>query len=237
MQVIARRGENDEILAFALLNECLNGRKSGSGRATENKVAPVVFSQMLNKGIAGKSTVKEKYAIGRNMRQKALGLVSLGVSNSADYPGNRQLSKDIVGGHDETLGIVALAVVIQTASRVEFGAEFGRGGKAKHGAVKSIHGHLIPQKSIITRPEIIGQSNSPAQDVLENGPGDLFPCSGNVAAVRSVCVRPKTTAPGTPEKLSQFDGHALVLAARHKGKDKNDQFGEREFAVTSEIGV
>ena len=121
-----------------------NGRKSGPCRAAENKVAAVVFSQMFDEGIAGKSTVKEKYAIRRNMRQEALSLIALGVTNSADYPGNRQLSKDVICGHDKALGIVAFAVVIQAASRIKFGAEFIRGWKAKLGAVEGIHGHFVP---------------------------------------------------------------------------------------------
>jgi len=48
---------------------------------------------------------------------------------------------------------------------------------------------------------------------------------------------PKTTAPGAPEELRQFDVHALILPARHKGEDENDQLGESKFAVTGEIGV
>ena len=34
-QVIARRGDEDEILVFALSDECLNGGKSGLGRTAE----------------------------------------------------------------------------------------------------------------------------------------------------------------------------------------------------------
>jgi len=87
------------------------------------------------------------------------------------------------------------------------------------------------------RPETIGQSHSPAQDVLENGPGDLCSCSGNVTAVRSVSVMPKTTAPGVPEELRQFDVHALIFPACHEGKYKDDELGESKLAVTGEIGV
>jgi len=77
-------------------------------------------------------------------RQKALSLIALGVMNCADYPGNRQLSEDVIGGHDKTQGIVAFAVVIQAASGIEFGAEFIRGRKAKPGAIEGIYGHFVP---------------------------------------------------------------------------------------------
>ena len=88
-----------------------------------------------------------------------------------------------------------------------------------------------------TRPEIVGQGHGAAQDVLKNGLGNLSSCSGDVAAVRGLCIMPKATAPGAPEKLGQFDVHALVLPARNKGQDKHDQLGESKFAVTGEIGV
>ena len=48
---------------------------------------------------------------------------------------------------------------------------------------------------------------------------------------------PKAAASGALEKLCRFDGHALIFSACHKGKDKNDQLGESEFAGTSKIGV
>jgi hypothetical protein len=96
---------------------------------------------------------------------------------------------------------MALTVVFEAAFEIEFGAEFGRGRKAKLGTVEGINGHLVPQIRIITRPEIIGQGHSSAQDVLENGPRYLFPCSGYVAAVRSLGVMPKIATPGAPEKL------------------------------------
>ena len=95
----------------------------------------------------------------------------------------------------------------------------------------------MPEERSITRPEAIGQSNGPAQDVLKNGPGNLFSCTGNAAAVGSVCIVPKPTASGTPEKLHRLDTHAFALSARHKGEDKNDQLGKAEFALTGEMRV
>ena len=88
---------------------------------------------------------------------------------------------------------------------------------------------------MVTRPEIIGQGHGAAQNVLENGPGDLSSCSRDVAAVRGFYILPKATAPGAPEKLRQFDVHALVLPACNKGQDKDDQLAESKFAVTGEI--
>jgi hypothetical protein len=143
-QVIARRGEEDEILVFALSDECLNSGKRGLGRAAEKKVAPVVFSQILDEGITGKPPVIELYAIGRNMRQKALSLIALGVMDAADNSGYGQLPEDIVDGHDKALGVVAFAVVIQAAFRIEFGANLLGCGKSKLGAVDGIYGHLMP---------------------------------------------------------------------------------------------
>jgi len=64
----------------------------GSGKGS----SPVVFSQLLDEDIAGKPTVVELYAIGRNMRQEALSLIALGVMDAADYSGYGQLSEDIV---------------------------------------------------------------------------------------------------------------------------------------------
>lgn len=145
MQVITRRGKKDEILAFALFCERLDGGESGLGRAAENKVAFVVFPQMLDKGIAGKSTVKEKNAIGRNMTQEASSLIALGVMDSADRSGNRQLSEDVVGSHDKALGIMAFAAVFQSASGIEFGADLLGRGKNKLGAVECIYGHFVPK--------------------------------------------------------------------------------------------
>ena len=48
---------------------------------------------------------------------------------------------------------------------------------------------------------------------------------------------PKTTAPGAPEELRQFDVHALIFPACHEGKYKDDELGESKLAVTGEIGV
>jgi hypothetical protein len=98
----------------------------------------------LDEGITGKSTVKEQYAIGRNMRQEALGLIALGVMDTPDYSGNGQLPEDIVSGHNEALGVVAFALVIETAFRIEFGADLLRCGKSELGAVEGIYGHLAP---------------------------------------------------------------------------------------------
>jgi hypothetical protein len=50
-------------------------------------------------------------------------------------------------------------------------------------------------------------------------------------------IMPEATSCGAPEKLHGFDTHAFALPARHKGEDKNDQFGEGEFAFTGKIGV
>jgi hypothetical protein len=156
----------------------------------------------LDEGITGKPSVIEEYAIGRNMRQEALSLIALGVMDAADYSGYGQLSKDIVGGHNQALWVVAFAVMIETAFRIEFGSNRLRCGKSKLGTVHGIYGHLVPQVRSITGPEAIGQSHGPSQDVLENGPGELLSCSGNVTAMWSVGVMPKATTPGAPEKLS-----------------------------------
>jgi len=234
---IARRGDDNEILILALLHECLNGWKSGLGLTAKNKIAPVVFSQIFDERITGKSTVKEKHAIGRDMRQKALNLVALGVMDRAYCPGNRQLSKDVVGGHDKALGVVALAAIIETAFGVEFGADLLGCGKYELGAVEGIYGHPVPQARVIMRPKAVRQSNSPAQDLLENGPGHLSPCAGNVAAVGRIGVMPKTTASGTAEKLGQLDIYAFAHPARDKGENKDDQLGECKFAVTGEMGI
>lgn len=206
------------------------------GRAAEKKVAPVVFSQILDEGITGKPTVIEQHAIGRNMRQEALSLIALGVMDTSDYSGYGQLSEDIVGGHDEALGVVAFSIVIETAFRIEFGADLLGCGKSELGAVHGEYGHFIPQVRSLTRPEAISQSHGPAQDVLENGPGDLLSCSGNVAAVGSVGIVPKTVASGAVEKLRRFYIHASALAARHKREHKDNKPGERQFALAGEIG-
>jgi hypothetical protein len=203
----------------------------------KNKIAPVVFSQIFDERITGKSTVKEKYAIGRDMRQKALSLVTLGVMDRAYCSGNRQLSKDVVGGHDKALGVVALAVMIETALGVEFGADLLGCGKYELGAVEGVYGHLVPQERVIMRPKAVGQGHSPAQDFLENGPGDLSPCAGNIAPVGRAGVMPKTTASGTAEKLGQLDIDAFAHPARDKGENKNDQPGECKFTVTGEMGI
>ncbi len=170
VQVITRRGEKDEILVLALFYECLDGGESGLGRTAENKIPFVVFPQMFDKGIAWKSPVKEKNAVGRNMRQQALSLIALGVMDSTDRSGNRQLSEYIVDGHDKALGVVAFAAVFQSASGIEFGAALLGRGKNELGAVECIYGHFVPKVRIATRPELIGQCHSPAKEVLENGP-------------------------------------------------------------------
>jgi hypothetical protein len=48
---------------------------------------------------------------------------------------------------------------------------------------------------------------------------------------------PKTIASGAPEKLRGFDIHAFALPACHKGENKDDQLGKREFAFTGEVGI
>ena len=140
-------------------------------------------------------------------------------------------------GHDEALGVVAFAVMIETAFRIEFGADLLRCGKSKPGAVHGIYGHLVPEVRSIVWPEAVGQRHSPAQNVLEDGPRDLFSCSGNVTAVGSVGIMPKATASSATEKLQRFDTHAFALSACHKGENKDDQLGKREFAFTGEVGI
>ena len=236
-QVIARRGDEDAIVVFAFSDGCLDGGKSGLGRAAEKKVASVLLSQCFDEGVTGKPSIKEQHTIGRNMRQEALSLIALGVMDTPDNSGYGQLSEDIVGGHNEALREVAFAVMIETAFRIELGADLHRCWKSKLGAVHGVYGHLVPEVRRIARPEAVGHRHSPVQDVLKDGPRDLFSCSGNVAAVGSVGIMPKTTAPGAIEKLQRFDTHAFALPACHKGEYKNDQPGEGELALAGEMGV
>jgi hypothetical protein len=142
--VLIRRGNDDVILLLALSYECFDSRKSELGRAAENVIATVVFSQIFDEFITGKSTIKEEYAIGRNMRQKDLSIVALGIVDRAYHPGHRQLSKHVVSGHHKALGIMPLAAIIKAAFGIEFGTEFVGRRKTIFGAINGVYGHLVP---------------------------------------------------------------------------------------------
>ena len=66
--------------------------------------------------------------------------------DTPDHSGHGQLSEDVVGGHNEALGVVAFSGVSETAFRIEFGADRLRCGRVNFEPSKAYTDILCQRK-------------------------------------------------------------------------------------------
>jgi len=155
--------------------------------------------------------------------------------NTDHCSGHGKTSEHIISRRDQTLGIVASALVLETTLRIEFLSVLRCCRKIVLGTIEGNDRHAMPKIGGISRPELVGQLHRILKDVLKDRPWNLLArfCEG--ATVDGFIFRPKSATLGAPEELTGLDVHSFALATGNKGEDKSDQLGKGKLTSASEI--
>ena len=227
--------EQNVALMSATANEFLDGRKRGFGRAAKDEVTIVMISQGAYQVVARIAAIKEQDCPRTDRCHQAEGLFTLGAVNADHCSGHRNAPKHVIGRCDQTLGIVPLAFMVETALRVELQAVLRCCGQVVLGAIDTYDGHTMPKVRWISRPKPVGQIHGVIEDVAKHNPWKLLARPAEGAAVNCLGIGPESAAACIFEKLTGFDINPFVLAAGTKGQDKGDQLLKGELAQAREI--
>lgn len=114
-------GQNVGFLPTAA-NELLNRREGGFGRAAKDEITVIMISDGADHVVARIATIKEQDCSSTNGSYQAEGFFALGAVNTGHRSGHRDAPEHVIGGCDQTLGIVSLALMVETALRIELQA-------------------------------------------------------------------------------------------------------------------
>ena len=233
-ELVGRVDQNKPFLPAAG-NEGLDGWKGRLRRTAEQKIPFVMLSEVGNKFIAGVSAVEEEHRSGGNEGQKRLGLLPLRSMDTDHTSGYRKASENIIGGCDETLGIVPFPFILETALRIKFSPDCFCSRKVVLGPIEGENRHPMPQKPGIARPDAVGQINRFSQDITEDSPWDLLASMGEAAAVDGFGIEPKSAAPCSFEELTRFNVYPSAFPAGAQGQNEGDQLWERQLTLAAKI--
>ena len=129
---------------------------------------------------------------------------------------------------------MALAGLAQPAVGVERLAQGIGGGQAVNGTVDGVNRQALPCVRIMLGPDLVGQFHRAVVRPLEGGVGQFGAGLGDRAAVDRLRPGPQPAAAGLAEERARLAVHALALAAGRQRQQKDEEDGQREFALPNE---
>ena len=190
---------------------------------------------MANELVAGVSAIEEQNRSWRNEGQELPSLFPLGAMMAHDASCYGKMAKDIIGGRYQTLRIVASALKLKPALRVEFLSDLRGCGQIVFGSIKGNDPHSMPTMGGITREKAVGQINGLRQEISKDRPGNLLSGLGEGASVHGLGIGPQSSANGIMEKIARLDVNPLAFSARSHGENEGNELGERKLAIAGKI--